>query len=238
MTKRFLKQDVSPIALVVGAAAVFLPLLFYAFCKKLFFSQAWTLLTFYKPHFNSVYSGRVGAWPVNVFYYLGIIVSWLTLYVFRQKLFAANKPSGRKIFFLAVLVAYFWLGLFQTIGLTRDWWKNISFVYNKTWEQRNEMIYGDIYPFAKVCREVAPGRHTAEFITDLDTSRDPGMVMHRALAYFLYPIDMRGVRPGPTDCLVIFAKKNAASCVPPDFRILVKFGDEHIFAVRKESLTK
>ena len=91
----------------------------------------------------------------------------------------------------------------------------------------------DSYRFAKYCQRLLPGQHSAKLITGLDTSRDPGMLIHRKLAYFLYPIDIRNIRKEPVDSLIIFAVKDATQLVPEDFQISGKYNESSLIAVKK-----
>ena len=101
----------------------------------------------------------------------------------------------------------------------------------------DEKYYGilkTVHDYAVFCRRNLPGKHSAQFISDLDVSKDPGMSTHRAVAYYLYPIDIRNIRQEPKDSLVVFKKNNPVQSVPDDFRVIGMFGETNLLAVKQE----
>jgi hypothetical protein len=108
----------------------------------------------------------------------------------------------------------------------------------RTREELIEYIFEDTYRFAKYCKSILPGYHTADFFSDLnqDPPRD-AMTAQRRLAYFLYPqIDVRVSRQQPRDCLVLFYVKDAQKYVPPDYEIIGSYKKICHLAVRKDLL--
>jgi len=53
------------------------------------------------------------------------------------------------------------------------------------------------------------------------------------LAYFLYPLDVRGIHPGPTQACIIVNKENARHYVPEDFYVVKQWDDRTLIAFRK-----
>lgn len=75
-------------------------------------------------------------------------------------------------------------------------------------------------------------RRTAELSTDLDLSRDPGMIMHRCLAFYLYPVDLRHVRAQEADTWIAFEKANAREHVPDGFKIIAELDSANLIAIK------
>lgn len=123
----------------------------------------------------------------------------------------------------------------QTISHVDYFAEEIHFYSNKTLEEK----YMDIYPFvspfqyADNTNKYLTGKHHAQLITDLDMTKDPGMLIYRALAYFLYPIDIRVDLESPKDCLIVFHKKDAIKSVPEDYEILARVGEKYLLAKKK-----
>ena len=113
----------------------------------------------------------------------------------------------------------------------KEWMDDVG---HKTTAEKYESLFGITYQYAQVTKEILPGRHSAKLVTDMDMSQDPGMFNHRQLAYFLYPIDIRGFRGEPEDVLLVFEKENPCEAVPGDYRILTIFNSQNLLAVRSD----
>ena len=59
------------------------------------------------------------------------------------------------------------------------------------------------------------------------------MIIHRILAYYLYPVDLRNIRREKAAYLIAFQKKNAKDHIPPDYTILTQLDDQTLIAVLK-----
>lgn len=67
----------------------------------------------------------------------------------------------------------------------------------------------------------------------MNLEKDPGMLTHRMLAYFLYPIDIRKIHEEDLDTILIFAKHNAKESIPDGFHAVFVFDENHLIAVKK-----
>ncbi len=182
--------------------------------------------------------GNLGPFHAYVYFYLLLGAGFITIGFLRIKLKWEHIPLCRFLF-TAALAVYFLLISFQSLNQLKVFAVEWQAFAGKTLAQKNQAILGKTYKFAQLCRQAWPGYHRAELITDLDMSRDPGMYMHRALSYHLYPLDIRGLHgPGSPDALIIFFKKNAGDYVPEDFEAVGTLDSENIFAVRKGLIQK
>ena len=98
-------------------------------------------------------------------------------------------------------------------------------------------LFGWTYVYAHQVRALLPGPHSGRLITDfqIESNENNHMSVYRDLCFFLYPIDIRGVRGGETDCLIIFEKEGAEEFVPPGYRVIQKFDSRNIVAVKEKS---
>ncbi|MFA5088835.1 MAG: hypothetical protein WC552_07360, partial [Candidatus Omnitrophota bacterium] len=61
-----------------------------------------------------------------------------------------------------------------------------------------------------------------------------GMFYQRALAYYLYPIDIRVHREEVPDCVIVFEKENPLNSIPEGFKLLKQFDGFSLLAVRED----
>ncbi len=117
-----------------------------------------------------------------------------------------------------------------------DSWNLAKILSGKTTEEKYTMFYNtrNIYSLAQYYKSHLSERQKVQLVTDLDLSKDPGMIAQRMLAYFLYPIDVRGIRQEPPTALIFFAKHNALASVPEGFQILAVRDEENLIAIRKK----
>ena len=109
--------------------------------------------------------------------------------------------------------------------------------YGKTLAQKEALLFGDPYTFAMNCKKYLRGYHAATLITDMDIKRPREMTIHRRLAYFLWPINIREHRKGErVDCLVVFSKKDAMNSIPEDYVVQYKFDENNILAVKRGAI--
>lgn len=189
---------------------------------------------FFLPHINNFRPGVIAGRNVNHLFYYIVVAATLIVSALQWKFFRKDQPvNGLKTFFITAFSVYVLMTLCQTVSLYRYFAADIRQFYGRPVEDRCRYLYGHIYLYARACRQVLPGKHTAELVTDMDMSRDPGMFSHRALAYFLYPIDIRGIRGEPPDCLVIFRKQDARSHVPPGYEVVLPYDGQSLLAVKK-----
>lgn len=100
-------------------------------------------------------------------------------------------------------------------------------------EKKAQIYYGLPYNYSVFCHQYIPGYKNAQLITDLDINQDPGMFIHRLLAYYLYPIDIRKIRQNEPDYLLFFMKENAKDFVPDNFQIIAELSKKSLIAKRK-----
>ena len=186
----------------------------------------------YVPHHNSFSIGLLAGRAINTWIYLMLLLSVafaLGVNYFRGK----SEKTSTIISFVLGIYFFHWV-LFQTIGQFSFFTKESNAVSL----QEINPIQKQISQFAQFCQQLIPGEHRARLITGLDLSKDPGMIMRNALAYYLYPIDIRKIRKkDPVDYLIIFAKKDARKNVPENYIILGEYDSSNILAV-KRNVTK
>lgn len=123
--------------------------------------------------------------------------------------------------------------LFQTMNQARYLMAMYQGYHGKTIEERRSPLLRKISLFAQYCQERLPGQHNARFLSDLDLSNDPGMFIHRALAYYLYPIDIRDIRKGDKDSLIIH-KANAVQHIPEGYTLVGQWNEYAAVAIKSQ----
>lgn len=188
---------------------------------------------FYIPHYNSCLSRNIGKININSYFYLIIFFSVLTLVLFRNFLWKSHphlKPTDEIQRIIIIVLGG--MMIFQTMNQIQYFAAKFNTYHGKNIEARLFSPLKETYDFARYCQQKLPGRYNAELITDIDTSKDPGMFTHRALAYYLYPIDIRNIRKGPQNCLIGFKKRDAATHIPQGYEIIGSTNKDNILAIR------
>lgn len=196
---------------------------------------------FYIPHHNFCPVGKVAGWNIMLCVYILIFLSAATFVILKIPVYCRDKiifwksrddfqltPTIKHLLslFLVLVIA------FQTMNQARYFMALRQKYHGKTIEERRQPLLKEISRFAQYCQEKLPGRHNAQFLSDLDLSDDPGMFIHRALAYYLYPIDIQSIRQGPKDSLIIFYKKDAAQHIPKGYKLIEQINEYNAVAIK------
>src|SRR3989338_5403853 len=144
-----------------------------------------------------------------------------------------DRRTGSPIFATALhagFTLFCLLTVLQTTSLINYARVEFGTFAGKSGEKKNTAIAGKkLCSFIQYCREILPGFHNAQLLTDMDLSNDPGMITQRMLAYYLYPIDIRNVRGGrPVDSILVFDKADAVASVPDDFKVIGTFDQSSV----------
>ena len=197
--------------------------------------------SFYIPGHNTCQAGTIGNLNVYIYVYVLIVFTSLGGYfscrLIHRRLKASKHLSMRGSFLLTSCIIFFLISTFQCLAQTKlIIQKFYDLAAASSAKERLPLRLKQPYQFAISCQKLFPGVHRGDLITDMDLTKDPGMFIHRALAYYLYPIDIRSVYPNrPKDCVIIFLKKNPEAQVPADFEILFRFDDSSLLAVKKKA---
>jgi len=103
----------------------------------------------------------------------------------------------------------------------------MKFYGGMTPDERLDEDYPAVYQF----NHILSGSGRAKVLSGYDGPEDLQFQMQ--LAYFLYPIDIRGVHPGEPQVYIIFNKDNARFFVPDGFRVVRQMDARTLIAVRK-----
>ena len=192
------------------------------------------LTTFYIPHHNVCIVGKYA--NINSYFYIYAILILSVMSIYLLRLIRPSLRNGLKsepvLLKTTLLIVILTIGL-QTLNQVNYFVSEIRTFSGKPLEQRYGFLLQVPFLYAQEAHEHLPSRHYSELITDLDMTKDPGMLIHRALAYFLYPIDIRVDLESPKDCLIVFHKKDAIKSVPEDYEILARVGEKYLLAKKK-----
>ncbi len=193
------------------------------------------LRSFYHPTVNSFFSAEIFHININIVLLCLFLLVTISFYV-GQSVLSRKWPR----MFLSPWMFKGLFGIFilysccQLPGMHYYFKKGLAFS-EKPERERTAALFGDRYLFPEKAREMLPDGCRADLETDLNVSADPGMLHHRVLSYFLYPIDIRGVQDGPKNCMIFFQKEGAAARVPEDYDVLFMYNSENLLAVKKEN---
>jgi hypothetical protein len=186
---------------------------------------------FYSPHWPIVGPSYKVSTPILTGIY--IIFAFCLFGFFLKTLFKKEKLNSKSLLSLfSVTIAVVLAG--QTLSLL---FLDVNFMADKFAGKTVDTVYsenlGAVYNLAKASKRLIQPTAHAELITDLDLRQDPGMIYHRALSYFLYPIDLRGIRAKPADTLIIFLKKDPHLFVKEGFSVKEQLSPKTIIAIKE-----
>jgi len=142
---------------------------------------------------------------VMVSFYFAIALSSLMTFLYLW-LRNAPAPFGQNPAVVICIIFFLIFSVIQLPSQTGDLKKHMKNFSGKTLREKQELLFGLPYKFAAFCNEKYPGAHKARMMTDLDLKKASPMIYHRRLAFFLYPIDIRGVTDLAEDCIVVTFK--------------------------------
>ena len=235
-----MQQSSSKNICVLSIGVIFFYFIFILFRTAFFLHLPITTIiqkfseNFYFAHTNFFMPGYIDEVNINLYFYELIFMSTLIVIVWqRLKIQPLRRLNHLKTLLVVSSVVYMIMIGWQVINQV-DHLKKIQYAFaGRTLDQRLEILFGNTYLYARDVKKLIPGKHTGELITSLDVAQDPGMFIHRALAYHLYPVDIRGIRGEAPDCLIVFMKDRAIESVPADYRIVRIFDDQNLLAVKK-----
>ncbi len=187
---------------------------------------------FYIPHHNFCLPGKIAGWNLLVCVYILILLSAATFVILKMIFRKSSNdfqlaPTIKNLMHAFLILVI----LFQTMNQARYFIAMYQGYHGKTIEERRSPLLREISLFAQYCQERLPGQHNARFLSDLDLSNDPGMFIHRALAYYLYPIDIRDIRKGDKDSLIIH-KANAVQHIPEGYTLIEQINEYNAIAIK------
>lgn len=166
--------------------------------------------------------------PVMIHIYM--IVFLLLVFcalAFRKDLFSHH--------FLLVVLISTWM--FVTL------WQNVKYVYSckniseyfeqRTTKEKYFYMLKKAFAAADIIQNSLIGQYNCKLLTDMDTTKDPGMYNNCAMAYFMYPtVDIWSIRGKEKNCLFFFEKDHAHDLVPPDHHILINLNNKTLLSVQ------
>jgi hypothetical protein len=142
------------------------------------------------------------------------------------------RPWSQPIDGVAFALFFLLIGL-QTLSHSFAFSQEYRLFVPKTTEERINLFFDNSYRFAQYCHLHLPGKHWGQVVTDLDITKPQEMITFFAVAYYLYPIDIRIDRHHPKDCLVIFSKKDPLVGIPDNYQVAGNFDEHSLLAIPK-----
>lgn len=170
----------------------------------------------------------------NTYIYVILFFSINLSFIFQKFITKNIGITFQQFVFSIVSVLFFLVSLNQLYNFKYYYKFENELFGNKSIEEKNANLYDGIaYQYSRFCHANIQGHRNAQLITDADLSREPGMLAHRMLAYYLYPIDIREVRKKEPDYLLFFMKKNAKEHIPHNFEVIATLNKDNLVARRK-----
>ena len=191
---------------------------------------------FFKPDPNIFNPGLINGINIMVLFYAAIVCAMVLWLLFKTVLRKhKHSPSLYSVLFSLCATMFFLHTAWQGVGTCRYLQDIFCAFASKTPEQKYSLFAREEYLFAQLCHRLLPGPHSAQFVFGQDVSRDPGMIKRNALAYFLYPIDIRDIRSEEKDSLIIYKHQDARALVPPNYTIIGLYNEDSVIAVKRET---
>ncbi len=194
---------------------------------------------FYFPSQNIINPGHIFNTNIythiyRIFFIVAVTLSFLNLAV--KNCIGESPIKIRQIPLLIMTVFFIGITTFQMTNISQKFLmrEKIISTKKKLTEKYRVMINPKVVSFCQFVQKKITEPRSAKFITDLNTAQDPGMLMHRQIAYFLYPIDIRGIRSEPVDVLILFEKKAAKNYVPEDFETVYSMNNNNLVAIKEK----
>ena len=193
--------------------------------------------TAYTPHQNIIFYIDINHYPLPAYLLIGLFAGTFGVGVL-AKVFGQHIPERfaelslfghlRQVTVVVLII----LCLAQAAGVSRFWIKSIRMFAGSDNYARS--------PFARP-KEIASAFRNAvgdrplrgQFVSDMDISRDPGMLEHRSFSFFLYPVDIRNVYAQDLEAWVAYRKTDAAAAVPDGYAIIYQHDKNNLIAVKQ-----
>ena len=192
------------------------------------------LSIFYRPHYNNCLFEDIGDFHVAHLIYFIIVLSSLSVHFFRLKRANPESPTDLMHTLKQVACAAFCIVLaLQTINQAIILKIEHKHYASKPPEKRYHSSVKPLYDSGTFFKKIFPGPHSAKLISDMNIKKDPGMFLYSAFSYYLYPIDIRGVRQEPYDSAIVIKKKDPLDSIPKDFRVIGVVDEKYFLAVKR-----
>lgn len=220
----------------------FAALVFFGVIQKFRSGQSidWLLsmtdLTFYSGYAHNFARPPIvfGGNALSIFYIAWII--FVIIMIVRYQFSRRNKKARVSVYHAVIFawVVFFVVTTILSLISQAIFFRNHYQIFSqKTLSEKQEYIFENLYRFPQMISRDFPGHYRAEWITDIDTTKEPGMFAHRAVAYFLYPIDIRGIRsPEPFEARIMMDKENAEDFLRDGFVIDFRYSDSFVIAFK------
>ncbi len=189
-------------------------------------------------HHNIIFYRKLPQISLNELIYLGWFLGAAVIFAGSRLLAGVSSTKTRSLSIYRSLGLSL-LGIFLVIltgqlsGLSKKWSYYLDNYTVKSEAERLKLTsIRQSLEMAEFCKQLLPGPHKADFVTDMDMDHGPNMLLHRSLAFHLYPIDIRDVRQQRSDSWIAFNKANARAHIPEGFELLGALNDENVIAVR------
>jgi len=188
----------------------------------------------YSLHHNLIRPPFAYSISFNLYIYCIFLFS-IFISILIYKFVAKNlKISPQQVMFYVSCILFVIVTLNQLFNFHFYYKFERNLFSGKSLQEKNlRLNYGLAYTYSSFCHHYIKGYQNAQLITDVNINKDPGMLDHRMIAYYLYPIDIRNVRKKQPDYILFYMKNEAREHVPDEFEIIAEINDENLIAKRK-----
>lgn len=188
-------------------------------------------------HQNIIFYININNYPLPSYLLIGIFAATFGVGLL-TKIFADKIPrnyADRSLFShlrYVMVVVLVMVNMMQLLSINM-YWRNLAGMFSGS-EKYARSPLARPKRVAQAYREALRDQPLSGiFASDMNINEDPGMLEHRSLAFFLYPIDIRNVYDQEQTVWVAYELEAAADKVPDGFEILHQLDDRNLIAVRK-----
>lgn len=191
---------------------------------------------FYLPQKNGIFVGTFLGHNVLLYFYglFGLLTLAALVVLFWER-GRIERERLKALILVAAVITFLSLGIFQGVHHVKTFAGEFKKFHGTTQEQRIASYFKNSYAYARYCQKHVPGKHWGRVVTGTNIKEAEAMLTFFAVAYYLYPIDIRIDVQHPPDCLVIFLKKNPLESVPADYRAFEPYDERSLIAIRKDA---
>lgn len=171
-----------------------------------------------------------------MYIFIVLVVSGLYLFAIIKFVFQdlASARSTKKYIMLFLFFCFFLLVILQQYSRYHILNKDLEIAGKSSEHEKKLALFKAEYAFATMATNRVSGWHQADFLTDLDCNKDPCMVSHRIIKFFLYPsISLINVNKTKKDTKVLLFLDDPQKAITDKDKVLVNMDNKYILTIEE-----
>ena len=177
---------------------------------------------------------------VHIYSFLYILIVFVVsgLYIVATIKFVFKKLSFirsiKKYILLFLFFSFFLLAILQQYSRYHIVNNDLGIAKKRSEHEKKLALFKAEYAFATKAINATSGWHQADFLTDLNCNKDPCIVNHRIIKFFLYPtISLDNVNQAKKDAKVLFFLDDPQKVITNKDKILVNMDNKYILTIEE-----